>query len=169
MSELEASLGTLGLQEYSQPLVSHGFRTWDDVVNISENSLADLGFKLGHRRKLQREIASYEGKPYSQPLIRLPIDASLDEDSHAQPLSPEKGEMQPQQSMRPKRKYRPRRPKDPHAPLRPKSDYVLFANFLRQNPRVSELPFVDISKLVGKQWQSLLPDERAMWSSFAAQ
>lgn len=50
-----------------------------------------------------------------------------------------------------KRRYRRRQPKDPHAPRRPDSGYVLFVNFLRQNPLVSNLPFVDISKLVGKK------------------
>jgi hypothetical protein len=68
-----------------------------------------------------------------------------------------------------KRKYRRRRLKDPLAPRPPNSDYVLFGNFLRQDPNVSKLSFVEISRLVGEKWQALSPEERAWWTSTAAE
>lgn len=171
-SHLELSLGYLGLGEYFEALVSHGFNTWDSLTDISEETMAELGVKLGHRRKLQREIASYRGQPRTQPLFSPPaVDCEL-QDSSEEPQSPHarqdklKTKTEPTQL---KRRYRHRQPKDPHAPRRPSCDYVLFGNSLRQQPDVAQLSFVEISKLVGEQWQRLSPEERVAWASTAAE
>jgi hypothetical protein len=66
-------------------------------------------------------------------------------------------------------RYRIRPPKDTHAPQRPQSGYVLFANFLRRNPHVSELRFVDIAKLVGEQWRRLSREDVVVWTNLAAE
>lgn len=54
---LRAVLHSLSLAQYLEPLVSYGIDSWDLLVDIQEHDLETLNFKLGHRRKLQREIA----------------------------------------------------------------------------------------------------------------
>jgi hypothetical protein len=46
---------------------------------------------------------------------------------------------------------------------------VLFGNFLRHQPDVTQLSFVEISKLVGERWQRLSPEERSTWTTTAAE
>lgn len=171
-SHLGLSLSHLGLGEYFETLVSHGFDTWDSLTDIGEETMAELGVRLGHRRKLQREIASYRGQPRTQPLFPLPaVDGGL-QDSEEEPNSPHAGQDELKTKTEPtllKRRYRHRQRKDPHAPRRPSCDYVLFGNSLRQQPDVAQLSFVEISKLVGERWQQLSPEERVTWASTAAE
>ena len=169
MSQLELSLSRLGLQEYLEPLVSHGFVTWEHLLKISEDNMAELGFKLGHRRKLQRAIALYQGQPFNQPLIRSPDRFFYQSESPTSASLCSVDDHDDEEPMPTRRKYQRHQPTDPHAPPRPKSGYVMFANFLRQNPLVSELPFVEISKLVGQEWYRLSPDEKTMWMSRATE
>jgi hypothetical protein len=56
-ADLEQSLGNLGLQQYLTRFLQAGFNTWETLGDISEDDLAALDVRLGHRRKLQREIA----------------------------------------------------------------------------------------------------------------
>lgn len=171
-SHLDLSLSYLGLGEYFETLVSHGLDTWDKLTGISEETMAELGVRLGHRRKLQREIASYRGQSRTRPLYSpLAVDGGL-QDSGEEPKSPHAGKKELETKTEPtqlKRRYRHRQRKDPHAPRRPSCDYVLFGNFLRQQPDVAQLSFVEISKLVGERWQRLSPEERATWTSTAAE
>jgi hypothetical protein len=68
MDTLYSQLIKLGLQEYFRVLVSNGFDTWGKVTSITELDLDHLGFKLGHRRQLQRKIADLHGYPRHLPL-----------------------------------------------------------------------------------------------------
>ena len=54
---LYAVLQSLSIGEYLEPLVTYGINSWDMLLEIQEEDLEALNFKLGHRRKLQREIA----------------------------------------------------------------------------------------------------------------
>jgi hypothetical protein len=54
---LYAVLQSLGLNEYIEPLVAYGICSWHSLLDIQEVDFEALKFKLGHRRKLQREIA----------------------------------------------------------------------------------------------------------------
>jgi SAM domain (Sterile alpha motif) len=67
-SSLDAVLGRIGLQEYYNVLTDNGYSAWTDVLSITEEDLCAMGFKLGHRRRLQREIASFRGHPLQEPL-----------------------------------------------------------------------------------------------------
>lgn len=69
MSLLYTSLEALRLHEYYNRLVEHGFDTWQSLAGIHEAEMASLGIKLGHRRKLQRELASMQGYPAREPLF----------------------------------------------------------------------------------------------------
>jgi hypothetical protein len=59
----DVRLRQLGLQEYRELLACHGFKTWHDLIDITEEDMTKLSFKRGHRRKLQRAIAISFGKP----------------------------------------------------------------------------------------------------------
>ena len=63
--DLSDVLERIGLTDYLHVLAENGFHTWDAVVDITEDDLTTLKFKLGHRRTLQREIATFRGTPLS--------------------------------------------------------------------------------------------------------
>jgi hypothetical protein len=56
---LRLVLSRLGLSNYYDRLIANGFDSWKTVLDITEKDLGHLSFKLGHRRKLQREIANH--------------------------------------------------------------------------------------------------------------
>ncbi|KFY99118.1 hypothetical protein V500_01451, partial [Pseudogymnoascus sp. VKM F-4518 (FW-2643)] len=59
-----------------------------------------------------------------------------------------------------KRKYAKHPKLDQNAPATPRSAYVIFANKMREDPKVRSLSFTDIAKLVGKNWQNLTTSEK---------
>ncbi|KAL8972275.1 MAG: hypothetical protein Q9197_002857 [Variospora fuerteventurae] len=165
----------LGLGRYLDRFLDEGFETWETVVDITESDLCvhSGSVKLGHRRRLQREIANARGvdldiittatsssKPHH--VIQLDADDSLD-------LPPAGG------PGRAKRKYR-RHPKtvwasfianlllyekaDTYAPDRPQSAYVVFSNKVREDLKSENLSFTEMAKRVGEMWQALATEER---------
>lgn len=74
MSDLESELSSLGLEEYVQDFQNAGYDSWDAVCEMSESDLECLDLRVGHRRKLQREIARRWGWPDAKP---LPSDREL--------------------------------------------------------------------------------------------
>ncbi|KAF1941154.1 hypothetical protein EJ02DRAFT_210547 [Clathrospora elynae] len=165
MPELTEVLEQLGLTEYLQVLSENGFRNWETVLDITENDLTTLSFKRGHRRLLQREIATYRGVPSS---------LSLEPENPSEPtsLSTSALESFTRQTSTPlpreKRKYRRHPRPDSNAPKKPKTAYVNFADQLRTDPVVSQLSFVDIAREVGRRWQELAPEQKRVWESNAA-
>jgi len=65
---LYSVLAVVGLQSYFPSLIEAGFDNWRSVCRITEHDLERLGFKLGHRRLLQRKIAESQGHPTLEPL-----------------------------------------------------------------------------------------------------
>jgi len=53
---LETVLSQYGLDQYEECLKENGFDTWERLTSIIESDMKELGFKLGHRRQLQRAI-----------------------------------------------------------------------------------------------------------------
>jgi hypothetical protein len=121
--ELPHVLERLGLSTYSAVLASNGFHNWETVLDITEDDLAALNFKLGHRRKLQREIAKCRGLSAA---LALEIDDSPSD--HQTVCSPALDCLTRQITTPPprgKRRYR-RHPKpDSHAPKKPKTACTL--------------------------------------------
>ncbi|KAF2748293.1 hypothetical protein M011DRAFT_400755 [Sporormia fimetaria CBS 119925] len=159
MPHLGEVLARLGLTSYQETLTRHGFRDWDTVLDITEEDLSRLGFKLGHRRSLQREIATFRG---------LPASASLDAAQSPVDLGVATLSLQSSPPPREKRRYRRHPRADPNAPRKPKTAYVNFADQLRTHPDIRTLSFVDIAKEVGRQWQILPPEQKRVWESQAA-
>ncbi|KAE8847429.1 hypothetical protein HRS9122_04336 [Pyrenophora teres f. teres] len=163
---LAAVLHRLGLTEYLHVLTDNGFHNWETVVDITEDDLTTLNFKLGHRRLLQREIATYRGIPQTlslEPETNSPESTSLStsalETFTRQTTTPPPRE---------KRRYRRHPRPDAHAPKKPRTAYVNFADQLRTDPEVSQLSFVDIAREVGRRWQDLPPEKKRIWESNAA-
>ncbi|KAG9185114.1 hypothetical protein G6011_07658 [Alternaria panax] len=164
--DLTEVLERIGLTQYAQVLSNNGFHNWESVVEITEDDLTTLEFKLGHRRLLQREIATYRGIPQSlslDPEINTPELTSLStsalESFTRQTTTPPPRE---------KRRYRRHPRADPNAPKKPKTAYVNFADQLRTDPEVSQLSFVDIAREVGRRWQELPAERKRIWESNAA-
>ncbi|KAF7551676.1 hypothetical protein G7Z17_g4818 [Cylindrodendrum hubeiense] len=165
--ELEAIFGELGLAQYLDAFVEQGFDEWDIILDIQESDLDVLGVKLGHRRKLQRRIANARGISPSASLVSPVRPAAEDvkpDTPRAEPSRPE-GTHEVQGVA--KRKYR-RHPKpDENAPERPPSAYVLFSNKMREDLKSQNLSFTEIAKLVGENWQNLVPTEKEAYESQA--
>ncbi|KAF8247451.1 hypothetical protein K440DRAFT_643735 [Wilcoxina mikolae CBS 423.85] len=168
MTELSEVLDRLGLLQYLGRLNDEGFDKWETVLDITEQDLATLNFKLGHRRILQREIASARGIAATQALTSAQFSTVEDFDpeekpSPSKPSKSELGKGQTAAASTGKRKYR-RHPKtDENAPEKPPSAYVMFANSVRDELKGQNLSFTDIAKLVGERWKVLAPDKKEMY------
>ncbi|KAI5783532.1 hypothetical protein EDC01DRAFT_209581 [Geopyxis carbonaria] len=161
MTELGDVLERLGLLQYLGKLHDEGFERWETVLDITEQDLAALNFKLGHRRILQREIASARGIAATQALTSTqfgPVEETdTEEKSYQKSLKIEVAKVQVSTG---KRKYR-RHPKpDDNAPEKPPSAYVMFANRVRDELKGQNLSFTDIAKLVGERWKILAPEDK---------
>lgn len=171
MLHLDVHLTVLGLHQYHEVLVDHGFEAWQSPLSVTEEDMARCHIKRGHRRKLQRAVAKFQGTPDWKPLFSSSPVGKVDFDAQG-PRSPTISHLSPsvRHTMISKRRY-PRHPpkKDYHAPPRAQSGYVLFASFLRQNPQVSDLPFISFAELVGYQRYCLSTHERKTWVSRAAE
>jgi hypothetical protein len=171
MRELQEVLDSLGLQQYHKVLTENGFDTWEVVADITEEDLQELGFKLGHRRILQREIANYrgvlfglsldsDGSPLASPQATAGLESFPFPSQSSASMSPKAKEG--------KRRYR-RHPKpDANAPKKPKTAYVNFADHLRTDPSIRSLSFVEIAKEVGRRWQNMPADKKHVWECEAA-
>lgn len=117
--DLTDVLKRLGLTEYHQVLRENGFHSWETVVDITEEDLTALNFKLGHRRALQREIATFRGVPC---LLSLELENSPPETIS---LSTSALETLTRQTSTPppreKRRYRRHPRPDSNAPKKPKT------------------------------------------------
>ena len=122
---------------------------------------------LGHRRKLQREIANTK---------RLARDAAIvtplykiEPHPTDTPAGISSSSTDVQQGGPPtKRDYRHHPKRDPKAPERPYSAYVLFSNHMREQLKSQNLSFTDLSKEVGEKWQRLTRDEKEEWKGKGA-
>jgi hypothetical protein len=162
-SELGAALARVGLSQYEERLKENGFETWGRVTAITEADMAEMEFKLGDRRKLQRAIrensrsmASQEDRATNLSLSSTGLSAV---GAHSEDTSSSS-----QQSARPTRRYRRHPRPDPHAPDRPKSAYIVFGEHVRQNPALRALSFAELAKETGKRWGELPHEERvSIW------
>ena len=122
---------------------------------------------LGHRRKLQREIAN------TKRLARDPAFVTPLYGIDLPPLSTPRGGSSSstnihQEGAFKKRSYTHHPKPDPNAPERPYSAYVLFSNHTREQLKEQNLPFADLSKVVGEKWQQLTREEKEKWKAKGA-
>lgn len=119
---------------------------------------------LGHRRKLQREIANTKrlarDPAFVTPLYRVdPSPSNIPRDISSEPW---------QGGAPTKRGYRHHPKPDPNAPERPYSAYVLFTNHTREQLKEQNLSFTDLSKTMGEKWQRLPRDQKEVWKTKSA-
>lgn len=124
MPELKDVLERIGLSDYYQILTENGFGNWDTVVDITEDDLTALSFKLGHRRALQREIATYRGVPSSLSLEpdTPPAEPTTLSTSALETLARQTSTPPPREKRRYRRHPRP----DQNAPKKPKTACTIF-------------------------------------------
>ncbi|KAF2119662.1 hypothetical protein BDV96DRAFT_610566 [Lophiotrema nucula] len=168
MPPLTEILERLGLTEYTDVLTQNGFYNWETVLDITEDDMTALHFKLGHRRALQREIATYRGISLAESLMELDSPPSEPTSLSASALESLSRQTSSSTPAREKRRYRRHPRPDPNAPKKPKTAYVNFADQLRTDPGVANLSFVDIAKEVGRRWQVLPAEQKRIWESHAA-
>jgi hypothetical protein len=164
--DMEVVFSWLGLSQYLERLIQAGFDSWDMVMEITEEDLEALNIELGHRRKLQKEIAksrklaerSHHNHDYFPSPMRRGQESVGDGQWHDNPPA------MPQR----KRGYVHHPKPDPNAPERPYSAYVVFAKAVRDELKSQPLSFTDIAKEVGERWQHLTPEEKQSWKRQAA-
>ena len=126
---------------------------------------------LGHRRKLQREIAKSKQQAKQQArdpvLNNLQYGTNLPQPSTLRVVPSGSTDVQ-QGGPLTKRGYRHHPKSDSHAPERPYSAYVLFSNHTREQMKDQNLSFTQLSKVVGEKWQQLSRDEKEEWKEKAA-
>ncbi|KAI9848753.1 MAG: hypothetical protein M1837_006840 [Sclerophora amabilis] len=172
MTLLGPILDQLGISQYRDRFFEEGFETWETVLDITEADLDALNVKRGHRRKLQREIASSRGLTRDQTLhapahTATAEDTGRDNDDEATVVEEKKSGAKPVGNYG-KRKYR-RHPKpDENAPERSPSAYVIFSNHVREELRGQNLSFTDIAKKVGEKWQMCYAEEKEPYELQAA-
>jgi hypothetical protein len=66
--ELRDKLVSIGLETYLPLLLSKGYQNWESVLKLSEEDFESLQIKRGHRRRLQRQIATDRGHSINHPL-----------------------------------------------------------------------------------------------------
>lgn len=154
MVDLELVLSWMGLSRYTERFVQAGFDSWETVMEITEEDLGTLNVELGHRRKLQREIANSR---------RLAEHANQDRHHPSSPSPSDAPDV-----AQGKRGYVHHPRADPNAPDRPYSAYVLFSKAVREDLKSQSLSFTNISKEVGERWQRLTPEEKLGWKSRGA-
>lgn len=178
MTDLELALSGLGLSQYLDCLVQAGFDSWETLMEITEQDLESLNVKLGHRRKLQRQIAnsrrSTERLSSHQPHhpLAIPMCCSSSSTSgssgHRGTATGDGAWLAPTPVdapiVPPKKRAYVHHPKpDTNAPARPYSAYVLFSKAVREDLKFQPLSFTKISKEVGERWQRLTPEEKHGW------
>jgi hypothetical protein len=156
-TELSMALFRLGLNQYEDCLKANGFEDMETVTAITESDLAELGFKLGDRRKLQRAIQEHSNSSSSTSPAK-----ELERIGTTSPSSSFSG--------RPTRRYRRHPRPDPNAPVKPKRAYVLFREHVRQDPALKHSSFAELAKETGKRWRGLSNTRRSnIWERPAAE
>ena len=122
---------------------------------------------LGHRRKLQREIANTK-RLARDPAFVTPL-YGIDPPAPDTPRGISSSDTNVQQDgALKKRSYRHHPKSDPKAPERPYSAYVLFSNHTREQLKEQNLSFTELSKVVGEKWQQLTREEKEEWKAKGA-
>jgi hypothetical protein len=161
--DLHENLSRCGLLQYLEVLAENGFDTWDTVLDIQEGDLEAMEFKLGHRRKLQRQIMNYR----SCTALENP-SLALDTEPASHKPRPKRIDKAGACTKTSKRRYT-RRPKpDTNAPKKPRTGYVLFSNHIRSQSETAVMPFAALAKHVGHKWQLLGTQGRKKWEERAA-
>ncbi|CAO3681885.1 unnamed protein product [Rhizopus stolonifer] len=138
-------------------------------MEITEEDMIFMNIKRGHRRLIQRGIATIKGIPHNQTLNMIVPNNNNSERiksygsssgyeslviSSSNALSNTSNE----EDSPPKRKYQ-RRPKpDTNAPTKPPSAYIAFSNATRLN--LKHLKFEEVSRKVGELWKHLSKHDR---------
>jgi hypothetical protein len=167
-SELSTALARFGLNQYEECLHENGFETWEDVTMITESDMAELGFRLGDRRKLQRAIREYSRSSVSDAGYKAGNVPPSHERTRAYGEQSER--MPPTSPTNTTRPYRRHARPDLNAPSRPKTAYVLFGEHVRKDPALSGSSFAKLAKETGKRWRKLSDEERVNdWETPAAE
>lgn len=135
------------------------------TAQISTDPAQILNVDLGHRRKLQREIANTK-RLARDPAFVTPL-YGIDPLPQTSPRGLSSNSTDVQQGPT-KRSYKHHAKPDPKAPERPYSAYVLFSNHTREHLKEQNLSFTNLSKVVGEKWQQLTRDEKEEWKKKGA-
>jgi hypothetical protein len=119
---------------------------------------------MGHRRKLQKEIANARRLAGDPVYITPPCNQPSQQQSGQSAYQADK----PQQRAPIKRGYRHHPKPDLDTPHGPYSAYMMFSNGVREQVEYESLSCTEISRQVGLSWQSLTGQQKGYWKGKAA-
>ena len=119
MADLQSILTWLEMPQYLDRFLQAGFDSWQVLCEITEHDLEVLNVELGHRRKLQMEIARARSLASEPKYLDSPYH-SLSGVSGSTDVGPDV-----QSERQGKRGYRHHPKPDQNAPERPYSAYVM--------------------------------------------
>lgn len=119
--------------------------------------------RLGHRRKLQREITNTTRLAEDAAFV-TPVDNQISRRQEEQ--APDLKDESPHSGSS-KRDYRHHPKPDLNAPERPYSGYMMFSKDVRKQVKDTSLSFTDISQQVGLSWHSLSSLGKEYWRARA--
>ncbi|KAJ2957428.1 hypothetical protein NQZ79_g6880 [Umbelopsis isabellina] len=173
--EIRDFLNNCELGLYADVLIAEGFDQLKSLFEIIESDLEAIGVKRGHRRLLQRAIASARGYDPN-----LPLPTTSHASSRSSATSSNNSRVDSRQDTissteednfseftRSKRKYRRHAKADKNAPVKPPSAYVMFSNQVRSELKDYNMSFTDLAKIVGDRWKSISPDEKEVYERTA--
>ncbi|MCJ1461157.1 hypothetical protein MMC28_011539, partial [Mycoblastus sanguinarius] len=182
MADLELTLSWLDMSQYLERFVRAGFDSWKTILEITENDLEAsstnaslpsthyqlnmtqmLDVRLGHRRKLQREITNTK-RLAEDPAIVAPLFNQISQQQEGQALDLKD---EPPYSGSSKRGCRHHPKPDFNAPERPYSGYVVFSNDVGEQLKDTSPSFTEILRQVGLSWQSLPSPGKEYWRAKA--
>ena len=137
------------------------------TARILADHIKTLNVDLGHRRKLQREIAKSKQQARHPPFNNPQYGTNLPQSNTLRGVPSSSTDVQ-QGGPPMKRGYRHHPKSDSNAPERPYSAYVLFSNHIREQLKDQNLSFIKLSKVVGENWQQLSRDEKEEWKKKGA-
>ena len=137
--------------------------TFSFTNKVIINLFQTLNVELGHRRKLQKEIA-HSRRPIPSHTVAQPRYGLVP----LQRLAGDPPRSIDQSEAPKKRGYRHHPKPDLNAPERPYSAYVLFSNYIRDQLKAQDLSFTKLSKYVGEKWQNLSAAEKEAWKQKGA-
>ncbi|CAG8443882.1 7488_t:CDS:10 [Diversispora eburnea] len=165
-------LSKCNLLEYYDKFIEEGFDQLQSLLDVTESDLIAMGAKRGHRRRLQREIATLKGIPPNVPFYiqhghgierftAFIIIAIASSTTEQQQNVISRSDSQKDSSYQ-KRKYKRHPKRDQNAPAKPHSAYVLFSQKVRSEYKIKgkNLPFQEMAKVVGDRWKTIPTHEK---------
>ncbi|KAI9356059.1 hypothetical protein BD770DRAFT_390352 [Pilaira anomala] len=162
LDQVRNFLSRYNLSQYFEVFVQEGFDRLLSLFDITESDLISLNVKRGHRRLLQRAIATSRGVPISTPIL---INYGYDEPGISHMPKPGTFYDSSSSSRRSPRAYVNHRKRKQYVPSKPVLAFDEFINELKSDYREKTLS--EIRLIAYDRWSVLGPAEKEKYERLA--